>query len=357
MKLEFCAALISLSLAACACSRNESPSGSDVPATSPRQLVQAEGTVDGGGGKGVLCGSRLVTLDRFEAERNFGSAVRLDSETVDEALIAIGDRFAKHTGTQDTVPMNQWTQGSKVRLLKQWKNSIGVRLRPIPAGARLVDTTDATLPKLPATCSFVQLAIYEKDGTIKYDTDYWARLEPIDIAVLYAHEYFYAEFRKNGYKTSDETRAMISQLLANKLKPMFQDLWSKPDFLNCDGGGSIPGTSFEVFLSDSNAGSPVLSLYFRRLGDTVVYTETHGEMLGLTTEDFLNPKNWLSSQFTVREAVFGTPWLIEIQLNPMGTSPAGHKEILFRAYRSGEPAPQLVPMLCRVQKQRAPDVP
>lgn len=318
------------------------PSVSGVPAP-----IQVRGTVDGGGGKGVLCGNRLVTLDRFEAERDFGSAVHLEGATVDEALLSMMERFGSHTATEPMLPMVQWSASGKIKLLKQWQEMVGDHLKPVLVGTRLAPTQDATLPLLPPTCSFVQIAVYESTGTIQYDTEYWNMLEPIDVAVLYAHEYYYAEFRKFGAKTSDETRQMIARALANKLKPMFEELWFKPHFVSCYGGDKTQ--SFEFSVSDSGSGLGV-DVYFRLLGTKYVYTQTHGSASGFGASQFMSggfPKNSLE----VTEDVFGTKWTVDIEPNTLGRASS---QILIRAYRKSDPLPNLAEVRCRVENQKPP---
>lgn len=341
----------------CTASGGSSSSGDP---TDPKGTFSVEGTVDGGGGKGVLCAlpdgrSRLVTLDRFEAELAYGSNVRLDANTVDEALISIGERFALHTSTNSIAPKSEWSAEGRSMVLQNWKEFVGNRLRPISAGARLSPTADATLPPLPKACKFVQIAVYTKVGIIFYDADYWARLEPMDVAILYAHEYFYSEYRKMGYKTSDETRVIIGDIISSKMKPMFEELWSTPEYVLCFGGGgpSSQGELYEFYLAPAPENSAELKVYFRGIGKEYVYTPTISTAsLSMSMDHFLS-ESFGTATFTAEEKRFDKKWTIHITRSSLRSSGSREAEILIQAHPEGQISGATSHGHCQIQKQRS----
>lgn len=320
-----------------------------------------EGTVDGGGGKGVLCKlpngrSRLITLDRFEAEAQFGNDVQMDSSTIDEALLSIAERFTNHSNETPVVPKSQWSEKGRADILREWSDLIGSRLKPVARGTRLSLTQDASLPSLPSNCQVVQIAVYDKTGVIHYDTEYWSMLDPMDIAVLHAHEYYYLQYRKYGYKTSDETRALISRILANRLAPMFEDLWNKSENLYCYGGGAgnTKGELYEFYLAPSQNRQD-LNVYFKGVGKEFVYSRTVGTIPNMNFDEFMSER-FKHSRFEVHEPLFGKKWIAEIAPNTqVSSSAANAKQILFRASRDGEPETIQAWVSCHRGTQRPPE--
>lgn len=337
-------------------------SGGDGTAGTAANNNRKEGTVDGGGGKGVLCklpngSSRLVTLDRYEAEIQFGKDVQMDSSTVDEALLSIAERFTNHTNETPIVSKSQWSEQGRAEILREWSDLISSRLKPIARGTRLSLTQDASVPPLPSSCQVVQIAIYDKNDVIHYDTEYWSMLDPMDVAVLHAHEYFYLQYRKYGYKTSDETRALISRILADRLPPMFENLWSKTDYLYCYGGGAGEAKDelYEFYLAPSSQNQQDLDVHFKGIGKEYVYSRTVGTIPGISMDDFMSG-HFKPTRFEVREPLFDKKWIAEIEQNTQVTSSAPNaRRILFRASRDGEPETAQAWGNCHRVAQRPPE--
>lgn len=323
----------------------------DATATAQSRKFRAEGTVDGGGGKGVMCGSRLITLDRFEAERDFGvTSIQLDSSSLDAALLDLSERLVSQTSTYELLPRGQWDSGLETKLLNSWKTElIGQRLQSIAPGSRLAATADATLPNLPADCYFTQIAVYDFNGIIHYDPEYMAMLDWADVAVLYAHEYFYSLYRRNGERTSDGTRKLVAFALANRLKPMFQNMWNAKKLVSCFGGGGQTSRNqvFEFYLVEAAGGG--LDVYFRGLGRALTFTETRTHFHGVTTAEFLSGQ-WAPTSLIAAEDFFGHRWIVELE--PQSDLTHGRDFFSARAYQVGETTNETAAIRCREENQK-----
>lgn len=201
------------------------------------------GTGDGGGGQGVSCSSetrntklrsKLLVRDIFEVVvKSTGDIISLPPNTpeVDEisdaALEILVHRlslfFGPATEKLDFGRKNFWRDFSK-------------RIAFISDDASLHVSHDANSPiALPAGCKIVQIAFWndslevESGGTLHVDRGLWLRLDQINKVALLAHEYFFKEARKAGYKNSDFIRGRIGDLFStNAIKPLFSKWVASP---------------------------------------------------------------------------------------------------------------------------------
>jgi hypothetical protein len=188
------------------------------------------GTSDGGGGKGVLCGSNLRTLEVYEAEEIYHLPPVTRYPTVEANFKQYGVQLAAYWSQEavdisDPKVQNEIYEYIHQEVIGRFKDTQG------PLGP----TSDATLPRLPANCSVVQIAIYsDVDGVIARDRKLWNKLNPFDQTALILHEAYYRAARDLGATTSDATRRLVGLAMHNSFPaPILKPFWGETKRLEC----------------------------------------------------------------------------------------------------------------------------
>lgn len=269
------------------------------------------GGVDGGGGKGVMCGNTLTTLDLYEARKNGLTPQALNGD-LDLHLQTYGLELAKHFAAS-MAEFSSPTLGAEVSQLL--KNEILNKIKDIPEGQKLAVTRDATLPTLPAGCSDVQIAVYSKDGTIYRDPKLWAMLPPVEQAALVLHEFVYYRARTYGKAAnSDESRKVIGLILSgSNPEPMLKPIWGASRVVSCVGG--IEGTTQEVLdtyaISEYENGVLGVGIYFFQLKGYALSSRTHSFLPGATLDGLKNYSSG-SGQYKVFNSALNMEWTLEL---------------------------------------------
>lgn len=284
------------------CSSGSSTPGSTA-AGSPTETAKrlgAQGTVDGGGGKGVVCkaadGSETVKiLDLFESEivRSEATEPNIASASTLEDMVTIATRKLT-VMLRDPMSLSFSEGELKTYIANFLKTEFDDRLKPQRTPLPL--TADATVPTLPKNCQTVQIAIWQPNGEIALDLNLWEKLGVRDQAALKLHEYVYFYARKEGATTSDETRWLIGSAFSSlPLQPRFPESMFTPDakVLWCGGGGGgapYDGPNFELYGQEESEGGAVgtaLYLHYTRAGSAQAFnalTRTRVFVAGLTLE-------------------------------------------------------------------------
>jgi hypothetical protein len=292
-------------------------SGSSAPGapTTPTPIdsakrLGAQGTVDGGGGKGVHCKvangtETLKTLDLYESEiaRGEGIEPEIASAATLEDMATIA--FRKLTVLLRDPMSLPFSDGElKTHVAQFLKTEFDDRLNSQRKPLAL--TADATVPALPKNCQVVQIAIWQPNGEIALDLNLWEKLGVRDQAALKLHEYIYFYARKEGATTSDETRWLIGSAFSNlPLQPRFPESMFTPDskVLWCGGGGGgapYDGPNFELYGQEESEGGvsgTALYLHYTRAGSAQAFnafTRTRVFVAGLTLEQ-MKAGNWPAS--------------------------------------------------------------
>lgn len=283
---------------------------SAAPAAGPKEPAKrlgAQGTVDGGGGKGVVCtaadGTEIIkTLDLFESEivRSEGTDPEISSaNTLEDIAVVAVRKLTKLVRDPASLPIPD----TELRTLVSGflKTEFDDRMRPQHTPLSL--TTDATLPNLPSNCHVVQIAIWQPSGDIAVDLNFWDKLEVKEKAALKLHEYVYFYARKEGATTSDETRWLIGSAFSSRpLQPRFPESMFVPNakVLWCYGGGGgapYDGPNFELYTqeeSESGVAGTAFYLHYTRAGQSQAYnafTRTRAFVAGLAL-DQLKSGGW-----------------------------------------------------------------
>lgn len=264
-------------------------------ATSLSFKICLAGVVNGGGGKGILCGQSLVTLDLFEAQLK-GYKDPVTTNSLEGDLKKYGPDLMLHFAYsvsntyQPGVPNTDLANAIFGHLYK----SIISKFVDIESGTRLPLTNDATVPALPEGCKVVQIATYLYDeDIIQRDSQYWQMLKPIDQAALVAHEWVYHRAKEYGILKSDETRQLIGKLFSEeKVEPNLSPIWYAKSRMFC--GAGRYKTDEEIFefygVEEIREGIQGLALYFAGFKSAYVTSRTSAFLPRETLQQFINPE-------------------------------------------------------------------
>jgi len=306
------------------------------------------GTKDGGGGKGILCGTHLRTLDIYEAEEVYhlplppSAQLDLNSNLVEYGLPLLAYFSASPINTQDPTLAQPFLDGAQKDLISHF-----VDIQP---GTRLDPTFDATVPSLPPACAAVQVAVYSDDGNIYRDRQYWDLLDVRNQAALILHEALYHSARQQGAKTSDETRKFIGLTFANELpEPILKPIWNAPRYLWCGvGGGSDNSEIMEIFAKDDvKDGQKGVSIYFPLFKGMLEMARTSAFVPNVSIDEVTDPSEPML-QGIASNSSSGNSWNFEMDhSNIAGNSPSDHfGGIQIRAWAEGEAKPVFSSGIC-----------
>lgn len=175
---------------------------------------KVEGTINGGGGKGILCAKNntksIEVLDLYEARVLYGLNIKHKPQTEDEALDLVIALITKHFWNPDTIPMGDFQKIAKESFRKNFYNNI----KFISAGQKLKLVNDSFEPLVEQGCEMVQIAVYYDESLLLVDKELWDQLDWLNKMALIAHEGFYFQDRQNGSTNSMASRKLVGQLFS-----------------------------------------------------------------------------------------------------------------------------------------------
>lgn len=217
----------------------------------------ASGTVDGGGGKGVVCtdpktgSKKYELLDLYEGSllygfnpRDFGNMSELEvlSEVMKKTFRIFNESsFLSYQGG-DSIRYEKDLKES----LEEIKNSKGLvdyfsrvgkaSITFVDEDTTLKDTNDSLEPMVNKNCEVIQIAVYYDEAVLLIKKDYWEKLTPRSRVALFMHEIFYKGARDEGEKNSKKVRKFVSSMMADnvEVKPVESRPGDKNDeYLGC----------------------------------------------------------------------------------------------------------------------------
>lgn len=202
------------------------------------------GTGDGGGGQGVYCSDavsdknlkgKLLVRDIYEAIKNHNRSMpssklggsgtaEVDDTAINHLVGVLKNYFGPAYVNLDYVNAEYWKKFAK-------------NISFIAEDATIHPSQDANSPlALPKGCAMVQIAYWDEssgpieDGTLWVDKARWMQLNQFNKIALLAHEFFFKQARKAGFKNSDFVRHKVGQLLSDTgLPAIFQNWTASPD--------------------------------------------------------------------------------------------------------------------------------
>ncbi len=180
-------------------------------ATEPLILA---GTINGGGGKGVLCkngqASTLEVLDLYEAKALYDLKIEHNPQTKEEAINLFAELIGRHLWNPSTVPLPEFIQMLKGDL----DNAILKKIKFLTDGKHLALVDDADEPIYEANCEMKQIAVYYDESVVLVDQSLWDQMNWTNRIALLTHEMFYSMDRSNGATNSMATRKLVGQLFS-----------------------------------------------------------------------------------------------------------------------------------------------
>lgn len=183
---------------------------------------QIEGTVNGGGGKGVLCKKNgqetLEILDLYEGRALYDLKYSKKYNSFDDALNAIIETRLKYA-EYGVIVVPGWSTTdayAKIKgdLLETFKRT-RAKMKFIDSSKTLKNTNDANEAVVEDSCESKQVALYYDENILLVDKNLWDKLDFLNQAALLLHEVVYAAERTKGSTTSVATRRFVSHLLSD----------------------------------------------------------------------------------------------------------------------------------------------
>lgn len=176
-----------------------------------------EGTINGGGGKGVLCQTpgqpeSLETLDLYEGRVLYSLDILANLKTEAEAKDFIVEKIAHHFWNPYTIEVTEY----KKILSKNLENGFFKNIRFLGSGKYLKTVNDSLEPIFESNCKAVQVAVYYNETDLVIDQNYWNKMDWTNKAALLLHEAFYFHERQNGAKNSIASRKAVAEAFSTK---------------------------------------------------------------------------------------------------------------------------------------------
>lgn len=313
-------------------------SGSSDPA---RSFSLKSGVGSSGGGKGVRCGGLIRTLDAYEAEEVYGLKIERGKYTdFMDGLFEYSMRTMTYLSAEPIIPSDPVEQAKQ---RKELDDFILNHFQRVPTGYRLPFTADATLPKLPAGCGFIQIAIYDDlADMIYYDGEYWDQMPIEEKITLVLHEVIYKVTRSTGAKLSDDARRLVGLLMSGaQLEPIFAPIMGKaPNRKDCWVATQSPGTPVgadpvvhQLFyvVDEVRAGVSGIGIYFAILNEEWSVSRRDAFIPNVHLSD-LQSTALPNMIFDITQPLFGRAWKIE-------TIPVTDEwSFRVRVWKNGSPA-------------------
>lgn len=257
------------------------------PRSTPPQGGIVEGTINGGGGKGMLCKingvEKLMALDLWEAEA-LGLTLLPEPKTEDEALDLAIEVYTRHI-------WNPWSINKdkmKVHIKKMLKEEFLSKFKYLQEGKSLRLVNDSHEVIKEEGCTPVQIAVYQ-EATLMIDDALWAKLSHLNKAAMWMHELIYYFERMEGRTNSVTTRILVGQMFSTKgPKPRFEGVPLKEeDRFECTfRDGSVSAGAAFVYAREEK-GSKGLEMVFSYLKTANSIMRSSAFFRGLKPHDLM----------------------------------------------------------------------
>lgn len=305
---------LAVSVTACTQSKNgNSPESSPATVATANQTSTAgaavgagkesshlvEGTINGGGGKGVRCtkdGKTTVeALDLYEARTMYNRQPMHLGDTQDEAIQKAGEIF-----TARSIELNK----SEEDFLKEEAKSVGYikqylqSIKFLNKSQSIKPIDDDLSPIIEDGCEKVQVAIYYNESALLVDQNLWAQMDWSNRIFLISHEIAYRVARvARSEVNSINTREFIGLLFSSDgLKNIHEIEKTKNKTYSCslmNKKTNTEASSFNMFNSDDGQNIVVV---FKDLpiSNASVFWTNYTVLKGHTTEELFTPSPKMS---------------------------------------------------------------
>lgn len=210
-----------------------------------------------GGGIGVKCqeagSTSIQILDLYEGLRVWNLKPLPISQSVEGEIQEAVFRWV-YTQVFPTVDLiknpviiNEWKKQQTKKILEDFNRNVFW----VKNGQRIPPTNDATKPKLPTNCNFIQIALLKPTGQILIDYEFWSQLDNRNKAALILHESFYKITLDLGELNSDTTRRFNAMIFSQTqpTRKFFDVPLSKITFCTTKKGTETKYTEFYYYYS------------------------------------------------------------------------------------------------------------
>lgn len=175
-----------------------------------------EGTINGGGGKGVLCltggQEKLETLDLYEGRIIYNLNIPENLNSEDEAFDFLAEKLANHFWNPYSIEINEMKKSFREVLLK----NIYTQIRFLDEKKSLKLVPDSAEVIVEDDCKMVQVAVYYNESALMVDQKLWNKMNWTNKAALIMHEMFYLMDRKAGAKNSVHSRKAVARIFSTE---------------------------------------------------------------------------------------------------------------------------------------------
>jgi hypothetical protein len=177
-----------------------------------------QGTINGGGGKGVLCErdgkSTLEVLDLYEGRVLYQRKpkeinVSNEAEMIAAASKLVAGHFLGQSGEQNKEVSDYFNREIIVPLVKS--------IRYIDGQLQVKETNDSKEPLTERGCKVVQIAVYHNESVLLINQDFWQKLDWRNRTALILHELVY-RYGRGVLNESDSTntRKLVAFLMSKE---------------------------------------------------------------------------------------------------------------------------------------------
>ncbi|AZZ37053.1 hypothetical protein CIK05_09690 [Bdellovibrio sp. qaytius] len=288
----------------------------------------SDGVVNGGGGKGIRCGNKVRTLDLYEGELK-GYPTPVTSGDFETDFKNNLQKVSRQVSAPNVNPDDPAYQENDLAVAHKMLSEV----IDIPNGQRLDFTADATLPALPAGCSFVQIAVNVVSEQIDAapfkiyrDKELWNMMSPVDQVALSMHEYIYATVRvMDAEPSSDDTRALIARMFSDlETYELYSPIRGKSSIAECifidfdQTSGNYAYSQFYAAQETIN-GITGLGIYFAAINKKLFSSRTKAFIPGLRIEALIN-KSGVNAQFVAKNFLINKDWQVDLKSNSQNES-------------------------------------
>lgn len=240
--------------------RQNSNTASTPPSEAP---IELNGTINGGGGKGVLClnhGQQTYeVLDIYEGrehhKRNYTKEIRSEKEMVDTILELLARHFKNPSKSDEDM---------KEEIKKEFIDPLLNSIKYTEKNQRLKFVPDDLSPLMAENCKPIQLAIYYDEAVLLIDSNYWAKLSWLNRTALLLHELVYRWAREKGQVNSIQSRRLVGSMLSDSGAKSLRFGVPEKGYIRCfaEAGDSFSNILFDAYNVKSDDFKGVEAVFY-----------------------------------------------------------------------------------------------
>lgn len=265
-------------------------------ATAGEDGIIAEGTINGGGGRGVLCHSNrkdsVQFLDLYEAEVK--GLKPLEVPKSESEIISLASKlYTRYLWNSEYLEIDVVERSmEKIFREKFWDKIVFLKGKK---RLKLIDDSHEIF--IEQSCRPVQIAAYH-ESQLYVVKHYWDQLDNLNKTALLLHEILYLQARRFGRTNSVSTRILVGQLLSTEgAKSRFEGMpKDEQKYLKCNIRDEkiVVGEAF-AYDSTDEEGSEGVEFLYSYLASASSIMRTSMFLSSYKIEELLNNQQVLNS--------------------------------------------------------------